>query len=251
MKTKLIYAIAVLLLVSGFISCKKNTDTPIISSSFTIVNTISGAGALVVNFDNTSPLQYYKVAIVTPIPAYSSASPFMEFPSHIGSFPLGVSLTTDTLHTIYKGTVKLEAGSIRSLFLTGTLTDVDTVFTNDKVPAFAPADSLVGIRFVNASKGSPALTVNIKNQTTNLVSDLAYKGASNYFSFSAKKTNPATVNYIFEIHDPAAANKLITSYTLTTALMLTRLGKSYTIALRGLPSGTGVNAQAAVLVNNY
>lgn len=247
MKKKLIYAMLTLLSTGGMVACKKNTDKPIDSSSLTIVNAISGAGILVTNFKSGTKLSYYKLA--QQIPAYSSTAPFFEFPSYIGTFPLSLSLFTDTLNTVYKGDITMEARSIHTLFLMGTLTAVDTSFTTDNIPAFAPADSLIGVRFINVSKGSNPLAINIKNQTTPFITNLTYKSVSAFQGYSAKKVVPAVTGYIFEIRDPSAANKLIATYTLTS--LTTRLGKSITVALRGIQGGTGVNAQAVFAVNNY
>jgi hypothetical protein len=247
MKNKLTYAILTILLIGSVVACKKNDDKLIDSSSLIIVNAVSGAGILVPNFQADTKLSYYKLA--QQIPAYSSTAPFFEFPSHIGTFPLSLSLFTDTLNTLFKGNVTMEPKSIHTLFLSGTLTTVDTAFTTDNIPAFAAADSLIGVRFINVSKGSNPLAVNIKGVATPFLSNLTYKSVSGFVGYSAKKVVPAVTSYAFEIRDPSAANKLIATYTLTP--LTTRLGKSITVALRGIQGGTGVNAQAVFAVNNY
>ncbi|MEO6524417.1 MAG: hypothetical protein ABIN91_22225 [Mucilaginibacter sp.] len=246
MKQKLIYAIVGMLLIGCIVSCKKNDDKVIPSSSLTIVNTVAGATALVTNFDSNSKLTFYKTA--QQITAYNSALPFTEFSSYMGTYPLGISLLTDTLHTIYKGDITIEPGSIHSLFLTGTLTAVDTIYTTDKIPNLLPVDSLADVRFVNASKGSLPISVNIKNQATPFIPSLPYKGVSAFADYSFKKVVPAITSYIFEIRD-VATNKVLVTYTLNASTV--RLGKSISVALRGLPGGTGVNVQAASIVNHY
>jgi hypothetical protein len=246
MEKKLIHTMLTILLMGSMVACKKNTDKPIDSSSLTIVNAIGGAGVLVTNFQAGTKLIYYKSA--QQIPKYNSTAPFFEFPSYIGTFSLSLSLLTDTLNTVYKGNVTVEPRSIHTLFLAGTLTAVDTAFTTDNVPAFAPADSLVGVRFINISKGSNPLAVNIQGVTAPFLSNLTYKAVSAFFRYSAKKNSPA-VSYVFEIRDPSAANKLIATYPI--ASLTTNFGKSITVALRGIQGGTGVNAQAVFAVNNY
>ncbi|SEM62078.1 hypothetical protein SAMN05192574_101207 [Mucilaginibacter gossypiicola] len=242
MKFRLIYVITWIASCSSMLSCKKNSLPAISSSSLTIVNALSGGYGLIPNFDSEKTLIYYKNAAVI------TNNGFLEFSGHLGNIPLSLAPQTDTLHTLYKNNILMEANSIHTLFVTGTIDNTDSYFTTDKVPAFAAADSLIGVRFVNISMGSKPVSINIKGQSNALVNGLAYKSASDFLPYAAKKTVPATVSYVFEIRDASTA-ALITTYTLSS--LGTKISKSVTIALKGIPGGTGVNAQMALLVNNY
>jgi len=253
MKKTIIYAIAGLLLTCGLLSCEKNLPTPPVSSSLTIVNAIPGAGALVCNFNYNTQLQWYKTA--QQIPAYTSATPFYEFSGYIGDIPLSVSQFTDTTHTVFKGLIHIDAGSTHSLFLTGTLTTPDSVYTTDKVSNIT--DSLVNVRFINLSTGSSPINIDVLTSGVvgaPIVSNLAYKAQSAFIPFTVTKATPASGSYALEFRD-AGTNKVLVTYTFNQLLPNGSTGgrifKSVTVGFKGVPGGTGANAQGVLVENNF
>lgn len=227
------------LMVCGLISCNKDNPAPPASASLTVVNAIVGSAALYTNFSGKQQLQYYKTA------QQIAANGFLEFGGYVGDVPLSLSQITDTLHTVYSSTLTIEPNSIHSLFLTGTLAAPDSYFTTDNVQAVT--DSAVNIRFVNISTGINPVNIDISTAaSTPVVSGLAYKSASDFQHFVAKKGIPASGSYIFEFRD-AATNKLLTSYSLlSTAIIPAKLFKSITLVLKGTST-----APSVLLVNNY
>ena len=255
MKKNLIYTIAGLLLMSSLISCEKSDPVPPVSSSLTIVNAIPGAGQLVCNFNYNYTLQYYKTA--QPIASYASTTtpPYWEFAGYIGDIPLSVSQLTDTTHTVFKGVIHVDAGSVHSLFLTGTLTTPDSVYTTDVVSAIT--DSLVAVRFINLSTGSKPVNIDVLTAGVAgapIVSGLAYRAHTAFMPFVVKKATPATGNYVFEFRD-AATNAVLTTYKLDKLLpsgsITGKIFKNVTIGFEGVPGGAGANIQTALLVNNF
>jgi hypothetical protein len=238
------------LLLSAFTSCKKNVIEPVQSTSLTIVNTISGHDTLITNFDGNKQLQYFvTAAAVLP-------GSFNTFSGYMGDMPLAISLANDTTHSIYKQTLNLPPNTIHTLFLMGTSTAPDVLFTSDDVQS--TKDSVVKVRFVNISTGSNSVSINLKGSLQPLVSNLTYKSITDFQSLPAQWNNPVADSYVFEIRD-AASQTLLGSYTMTGLLPFTspakitigKVFKSYTIAFSGLPGGTGTDAQGAILINNY
>ncbi|UKT64979.1 hypothetical protein [Pedobacter mucosus] len=240
----LTYILLLVMLTGFFSSCKKEDEQIKESSSLTIVNAISGGGTLVANFNANNKLQYYKTA--QQIPAYNSATPFFQFQGYTGSFPISIYQFTDTLNSVYSGRINITPGGIHSLFLTGTSAAVDTIFTRDKIPLLVAADSLIGVRFVNASKGSMPLSINLGNQISiPIEASLPYKGVSAFKTYSLKKS---VTGYNFEVRE-ASTSKLIATYTLNS--LTTLPNRNFTLVLRGFPGGTGANAQSVFMVKNY
>jgi hypothetical protein len=136
---------------------------------------------------------------------------------------------------VYDMTLDLPVGTMHTLFITGTVAAADTIFTTDVFPYHPPSDSSMGVRLVNASKGSAPVSVNISGQAQGSeVSSLAYKGLTSFINYPARAT---TSDYTFEFRD-AASGTLIASYVLSGAsapTYNTRRYRNFTIALIGTP----------------
>jgi len=231
-----------MLLTCYLAACQKNAVNPQSAASLIIVNAIPGAAALVPNFYNGSKLQYYKGA------KQITANSFVEFGGYTGNYTLSLSQFTDTLHTVYKGNLLLAPATYQTLFITGTLAAPDSVLTHDNIKAVT--DSAVNVRFVNVSTNSLPVSINLQgSQASPLVTGLPYRGATAFIPFVVKKGIPASGNYVFEIRDVATA-KLLTTYTLS-AVNPNYIFKSVTVAFKGVPGGTGTNAQGTILVKHF
>jgi len=163
--------------------------------------------------------------------------------------------TTVKSTPLYNFTLALSNNSIHSLFLTGTVSAPDTLYTSDVLPYYPPGDSVVGIRFVNLSPGSNPISVNITgNPLGSEANSLAYKGLSNFHQYPATSS---ISSYTFEFHDVATGN-MLASYTLNG---INNIGsvfstnnyvyRNYTLALIGANDSTGTFAQNCLLINNY
>jgi hypothetical protein len=246
MKNKFLYFIAGSLMISSFISCKKNNvDLPSGGSSLTIVNALVGSSSLVPNFNDNAPLLYYSTAQQI---SYASA---YEFGNYSGNIQLALSDITDTTHTVFKQMVSLPKNTISSLYITGTLAAPEGFQTTDHPPYHAPSDSTVGIRFVNLSPGSSPVSVNLQGGASGAeVTSLAYKNVTAFKNYAATYK---IASYVFEFRD-VATGILLASYTLNGV----NYGdngdqnqnnvrwKNITIALNGVPG-----SQGTFQINNY
>jgi hypothetical protein len=229
------------LLVFMSLGCNRSVVMPG-AAAFTIVNAIQGSNPLITNFQassnggkTTDPLHYFNTA------AAIGAGSSLEFGNYSGTVSLALSQSPDTLTSIWNGQIYLPIGSIQTLFLSGDTLHVDTLLTTDAIPYYPPSDSAAGVRFINLSKGSLPMTVNIQGNagTQTEFSDLGYRQISNFKGYSA--VSSVGNSYNFEIRDQA------TDSVLTTFTWYFTLQKSVTLVIYGAES-TGLNV---FTVNDY
>ncbi len=255
MKHGLLRMSRVFLLLPVLFACKKSS-TGSGTASLTLINAVAGSNILATNFSDTYSIEWYYSAMQVQ---YGSYSPYYETSSYSGTQPLKLYQYPDTLEKstpLFDLRIDLLIGSVHTLFLTGTTSAPDTLFTTDILPVHPPQDSSFGIRLVNLSPGSGPVSVNIQGQANGSeTASLPYK------SITAFKTYPATSatgSYVFEFRD--AAGILLGSYTFdgvnndagnNTANNLWRY-RNFTLILAGLPAaGTTGSTQIVFLANNY
>jgi hypothetical protein len=188
------------------------------AAAFNVVNAVTNSNPLVTNFTpdvanghSQEALQYYATANQIPFGS------FWESGSYTGETVISISQTSDTMTTLWSGTFDLHIGSIHTLFLSGDTAKLDTLFTTDLIPYYPASDSVAGIRFVNLSRGSLAMTVNIAGNSgaQTEFSDLGYKLPSGFKTYNANSSGPGAYN--FEIRDQAS-DSLLTTYSWTYTL---------------------------------
>ncbi len=236
-------------------SCSK-TAAPPGSASLILVNATVGADTLVTNFNGGGqPLNYYRNAYQLYYGKYKVTD---EMNYYSGAQPLALYKYRDTLdHStpLFNLTLHLPVSSMFTLFLTGTVTNPDTLLVNENPPTYPASDSVAGIRFVNLSPGSAPISINIKGQPSGSeYSSLPYKSITAFKAYPATK---ALGSYIFEIRD-AAKDSVLTTFT---ASGLATAGASYatnnwlyktsTIAFIGLPGGAGASIQKTYKINTF
>lgn len=155
-------------------------------------------------------------------------------------------------------TLPLKAGGIYSLFLAGTTTAPDTLFTEDVIPWYSVKDSVTGLRFINLSPGSNPITINIAGKADGSeVEQLAYKSHTVFKSYPAH----ANVNdYTFEFRDKVSG-QLLASYNTgkmnkyASTARVTEVNKwlfrNSTLVFLGLPDGQGAQAQKVAIINHF
>lgn len=242
----------VLLLCISLVSCKK--DEPLTgTASLTVINMVRGAPTMVANFSGTEPIAYYGA----PALYFNTFTYYQNrFNSNSGSQTIGffsMPDTTDKSKPVILCTLDLPVASMNSLFLIGTISQPDTIFTRDQVPYIPATDSTGGFRFVNALYNSGAVSVNIKDSTGLLVSSLSFKAATEFIKLPVK---PGIVKYEFEFRD-AGTGTLITSY-ITPAMDYYKPGevnywmwRSNTMILSGDRNASGAYGPAVVRTYNY
>jgi hypothetical protein len=224
------------------VSCYK-TVTMTGAAALTIVNAIPDNQILYPNFaarsaDGKTPVPLTFYATAAKIRRGGSG----EFGSYSGTLYLSLSQSTDTMTSIWNGSLSLPIGSIQTLFLAGDTTKVDTLLTTDAIPYYPSTDTSAGVRFVNLSTGSGPMSVNLQGNpgTQTEFSNLGYLQASVFKAYPAGDS-VQNAGYNFEIRDQA------TDSVLTTYTWYCYLQKSMTIVLYGSES-TGLNI---FTVNNF
>lgn len=122
---------------------------------------------------------------------------------------------------IFSDTVNLKTDSIYSMFLINKATNPGLLLLPDSLTK--PAAGKASIRFVNVSPDAPAVDLAIKDTTTALVSNKAFKGYSPFFPIQAGKT------YTFEVRQHGTNTVLA---TLTNVAL--NNNQIYTIWFHGL-----------------
>jgi hypothetical protein len=216
------------------LSCSKQKNAPG-TASLTLINAVPGSTpSLVTNFSGTGPIVWYSNALKL---TYGAATATNQVSAYSGNQPLAIYHYPDTgAHStpLFDLDLELATGSIHTLFLTGTLSEPDTLFTTDTPPFHQTADSTLGIRFVNLMPGSDPVSVNIVGAANGSeVGSLDYKGIT---AFKIYKGTVGISNYNFEFRD-ATTGTLIGSLNVTNinAASNARRYRNFTLALMGLP----------------
>jgi len=156
-------------------------------------------------------------------------------------FPSG-----DSLNPYFKGKVKLDAGGIYSMFLSGIAKAPDTLWVKENVPAFY-ADSSIGVRFVNLSPDSGPLSFTLSSAPgINLFSGVIYREVTGFVKLPLPAMIPVG-STTFQVRD--AGGNLLASYTLPARASSVYQGISIQLArrksiilvvkgLRGIASGS-------------
>jgi hypothetical protein len=242
------------------IYCKKSVPIQSSSASLIIVNAVAASNPLYTNFTGSGnakiagTLQFYATALKIGYGSYTNIS------SYSGPTSISISQTTDSLLPLFKGELNLAIGSIQTLFLMGDTTAVDTLFSEDYLPYHSSTDSTFDIRFVNLSKGSNPVSIDIKGGSIGSeVVSLPYKGLSSFRNYGANSSAPST--YVFECRDAVTGVLLSNKTTYTINGIRNGSGantsnnayrfRNFTIALIGTPSTSGSTIQKLILINNY
>lgn len=199
-----------LLFVLAISACKKETEAirPG-TSALTIVNGVVSDSALSANFNGTElGVPYYRMLLSI---SYGWAQFYSSYTGQQKLALYQIPDTTPTSKPIYNLTLDLPVNTAHTLFLMGTPQSPDHLFTTDQLPYHAPADSTMGIRFVNLSPGDAPVSVNISSQTPgSTVASLPYKSITAFKNYPA---GSAVSSYTFEFRDQATGTLLV-SYTL-------------------------------------
>jgi len=225
-------------------SCKKESTAKVSgTSSLTIVNGLVGNSFLYTNFNGDKSNGEYYSQMNSVDYGYANF-----YNSYSGQQKLGLYQLPDTnanSQPVIGLTLDLPVNSIHTLFLMGTPSNPDYLLTTDQLPYHAPADSAMGIRFINISAGSAPITVNISGQAYGSeVKTLSYKTVTGFKDYYA---GSSVSSYTFEFRDK------ITGMLLGSCLIdgvnnngspsapNIRLYRNYTIALVGVSGGLATN----------
>jgi hypothetical protein len=189
---------------------KKNTVTlaggP---ASITFVNAIPTSMPIIPVINTSAPVLYFREAQSIGYGSFSEYSALGGMDTiyivQRNSDTLNINPKSPTL--MYYSLLSLKAGSMHTLFLTGSdTTSPDYLFTTDTIPNYAPTDSIMGIRFVNLSTGSNPISINLEgSQNGSEEVALPYKGIT---AFKQYVNNSSTQDYLFVFRDAATGDSL-------------------------------------------
>lgn len=253
MKKLLLYSISGLLILS--LSACSKTNAPAGTASLTLINAVVGSKPLVTNFSDQDSITYYYNAMQV---LYNVFNPLNQVNSYSGIQHIRLYQYPDTgakASPLYNLTLDLPIGSIHTLFLTGTISQPDSLLTTDILPYHSVADSSLSVRFVNLCPGSAPVSIDLVGQPNGSeVASLSYKGISSFINYPA---NAATTSYTFEFRDKTSGS-LLGTYTMTgldnnsgsNSMNNKWRYRDFTLALVGKPGGTGNSAQQILLIIN-
>ena len=210
-KEKVFAYVSGLFLLLIITSCSKEKIVTGVAS-LTLVNGMVGSTPyLVTNFSGGQPLQSYTAAMKI---RYATYSVFNQSGAYSGKQPLAVYRYPDTtVHSspVINVNLDLKPNTMNTLFLAGTITEPDTLFTSDQ-PLWHPVeDSTMGVRFVNLLKGSSPVSINLLGMPNGSEQpSLGWKGVTPFIKY---KANAGVDSYVFEFREAASGNVLQT-YTL-------------------------------------
>lgn len=228
------------------LSCTKESKLTGVSS-LTVVNAVAGSDPyLIPYFGDKNPKSWFVSGYQLRYGANIQTGSFSGKQKLIAYHYPDTSAHSSPLYNL---DIDLPVGTIHTLFLTGTTSATDTLFTTDVLPYHPPSDSSVGIRFVNLSKGGSPISINIAGAAQHPeISSLAYKGITSFINYPA---TAAVSDYTFEFRD-AASGTLIETYVLSginDAFSNTRRFRNLTIALIGIPGDPAT--QKIILIEAY
>ncbi|MBV8251909.1 MAG: DUF4397 domain-containing protein [Chitinophaga sp.] len=221
------------------------------AASLNIMNAMVGSELLAPNFKGGTPYDYYRILYLQ----YADINmPTRHYSSYSGEQPLWIYNYPDTTakdQPLLKLNLSLPAGSIHTLYLTGTVTQPDTMFVEEHLPYHPLGDSTTTIRFINLSPGSQPVKVVLKGKSTPEAASIAYKTMSNFITYPVNASND---DYVFEFRD-AASDAVITTFTATgihypgpSVVPHPWLSRSKALVLIGTPGGTGSQQQQVRVV---
>lgn len=242
---KIFSGILLMLSLAGCI--KENPSRQAVS--LTIVNAVVGSNTLRPNFTGTGSIRF---ADTWPINYGDFNLATNIYPRAAGIVTLGLYQMPDTLakdQPLFNLQLNLPEASIHSLYLTGTVNEPDTMLIRDVVPGYASSDTSMGIRFVNLSKSSDPVTVNLQGQPDGSETGaIAYK---KYTDFKKYRVRNGVGKYIFEFRNTVTGN-VDASYTADFIDDINNrwVYRNFTLAFIGKPGGTGAEAFKVLLIQH-
>ncbi|WP_316834609.1 hypothetical protein [Pedobacter nutrimenti] len=184
----------VLLSVLILVSCKKQEIKTTSLASIQITNAVVGG----------SELRFGTNAATIPNNTYT------VYGILTGSQVLKLSSTIAPNLMYYNQTKDFVNGGVYSLFLTGTPTEVESVFLKEEnIPSHTT--DVFGVRVINLVAGGVPISVNLQGSANgSFVSSLVYKAISTFKDVSSVS---AEGDKVFEFRN-AATGDLITSFTV-------------------------------------
>lgn len=242
-----------MILFAGLViqSCKKEESLPALGS-LTVVNAAIDA-AVAKAYASDKKVNWSAI----PTGDVINFANFKHFGVFVGGKSVNAVISADTTKTLYNGTGDFKEGGLNTLFLCGQTGAYEGIYlVNENLPSYT--EEVVGIRFINLSPNSSAISVNLTaTPTVNETASLMYKQKTEFKTYPANAA-VITTGIAFQVKN-AATGALLASYTLTaaavslytTATVAQARFKNVTLVIKGLVGGTGANAFGVFPVAHY
>jgi len=248
--------IVVVACISLFTTACLKTVTPPGTASLTVINSVVGSQPLVMAFGEDRLSTLYKNAGRLSYATFAVAT--NQFRSYTGDQRLRLYQypdTTDKSIPLFDLRLNLPVGSMKTLYLTGTATQPDSLMVDESFPYHPASDSVTSMRFANLSPGSAPISINLLGQPAgSIVANLPYKGISAFFTYPATSK---ISSYTFEIRDAASGALLLTYSATGINLVGAQYGQqnkylfhNNTLAMVGSPAGTGTTVRKTLFIQN-
>lgn len=242
---KNIYYIILLTFSASIYSCKENEIAIPEAGTVCVINGITDAGAIKVNPSGKN------LGWSSLVPTVAYLAKGLYYPP-VGTSNIIAVPALDTSIVLYNSTRVIKS-KVYTLYLFGKKTAVDTMFreeldfpfiaTGANIPS--SKDSVVNVRFVNLSTGSPALKIKLVTGAINEVDNLPYKAIGTWKAYSAKLTSTV---YNFQIRR-VDTDALITTYSFSATA--TNRFKNVALVIRGTFGTTGATGFGISPINYF
>ncbi len=191
--------IVVITSIVACISCSKEDGDSSRPTTIKVVNLINGTGNVIVKTGD-NPINYATTRARVAFDDFKNFS----IPEHSNT-RLDIVKETDTINPIYSESLSLKG--IHSLYLLGDQDEQQVFFIEDNPRSFT--DSIMGVRFINLSKVSGAIAVNIAGEVNPLLIGLDLESATDYMEFPVRESDGV---YLFEFRD--VSGNLLSNITI-------------------------------------
>jgi len=245
---KILTAQIILLLLTGLVSCKKDSSHGA-PAALNIINAVIGSDqGITTDFGvngtttfigRTRKVFYGQFSIYDNFFAFSPGTHHLK----LWSFPD----TTSHDKPLQEVSFTAKEGEMYSLYIIGEKAASELLWVTERYPGYAITDSTFSVNFINLSPGSNPVVVELAGQSQSL-GTLAYKASTPYISFPAKSTS---TDFVINFKDQATGNIIASKAFEGVGIMNenTWRRKSFTMIMVGSPSvPSGVFAQATMLI---
>lgn len=208
-----------------FTACKKDEDQPA-TANVMVTHASPNAPAVDLLVDNqkvnTAPL------------SFPNSTGYLSVTAGTRNIKVNAAGTTTS---VINANVTFDANKNYSVFACNTLSSIEAIVLEDNLAT--PASGKAHVRVVHLSPDAPAVNIGVQGSTTNLFTNLSFKGATAFTPVDA-----GTYNLQVKL---ASNNTVVLTVPATLAA-----GKIYTVFARGYvaPPTGNTNALGASLITN-
>jgi len=212
----------------AFNSCKKTEEVAVQATVLSVVNTSPTLGTYNVYLNDTK---------INPAALpFGGRTAYAQYTA--GDFSIKVT-TANAVDNLLSKTITLADQTAYSYYLIGKTPNLDGLLVTDDLSTYSADKAFV--RFINLSPDAPTLDLFVKDATTSLIADKAYKAVSGFVA-----VDPAVYNYDIKEKTTGTVKASVSTGAALVA------GKYYTIIARGLVTAgdTDQGFSGQVLINN-